>query len=865
MKSSQIRQLFLDYFVKHGHVSEPSSSVVPKHDKTLLFTNAGMVPFKNVFLGLEDPAHKQVTSAQLCIRAGGKHNDLENVGFTLRHHTLFEMLGNFSFGAYFKQEAIELAWNFLTKELSIPAEKLWVTVYKDDDEAATIWQDNIGVPKERIIRCGDADNFWSMGDTGPCGPCSEIFYDHGPTVAGGPPGSPDAEGDRYVEIWNLVFMQYNRASDGELLPLEVACVDTGMGLERVAAVMQGVADNYATDVFQPLLKSLSTLLQQTDLTQPAMRVIVDHIRSAAFMIACGVTPSNEGRGYVLRHIIRRALRYGYKLGEKQPFFYQMVAPLVLEMGAAYPILEQNKSHIEQVLKTEEHMFSDTLSYGLKLLEAEIQQLSGNTISGAVVFKLYDTYGFPADLTADIARERNLSIDFAEFEQHLQRQRENSKSHAKFSADYTQQLHIKGKTEFIGYEQLSGQAVIEQILHDSKPLSELSAGQDGTIILDRTPFYAEGGGQVGDCGRIITDEASFVVTHTTKLADTYLHYGRLEQGRLRVADQVRAAVDDTRQAVACNHTATHLLHAALRQVLGEHVQQKGSLVTAQRLRFDFTHSSAVTVAQRNQLEQLVNEQIRLNLAADTSLKTLDEARDAGAIALFDEKYTEEVRVLKLGEFSHEVCGGTHVKRTGDIGCFKIIAEAAVAAGVRRLEAVTAASALEVVQANQALLDNMSSLLKIDTHGLPERLNSMLQQLHAAEQEYMHLKKQMIALQSHKIIESGQEINDVFVLACKIDDADKDGLMFLADTIKSRFPQHAAVLASVNKENKVVLVATVGKATTQYFKAGDMLANMARHIDGRGGGRPTLAQGGGNKPENLVYALADVKNWIRHKLQ
>lgn len=864
MNSNEIRQLFLDYFKRHHHSIKASASVIPKHDPTLLFTNAGMVPFKDVFLGRLAVDYKSAASSQLCVRAGGKHNDLENVGYTLRHHTLFEMLGNFSFGDYFKPQAIKFAWQFLTEELKLPPSKLWVTVYKDDDEAFAIWQHDIGLPAERIIRCGEADNFWSMGETGPCGPCSEIFYDHGPDIAGGLPGSAEQDGDRYVEVWNLVFMQYNRTADGELKALAAACVDTGMGLERISAVMQGVADNYETDLFQPLLKALGRILQQEQLDVPAMRVIVDHIRSASFIIAHGVTPSNEGRGYVLRHIIRRALRYGFKLGETQPFFYKMVASLVEVMGHCYPELKANQAHIEQVLEAEEVLFARTLSHGIKLLEAELAQLEGNQLSGKVAFKLYDTYGFPVDLTADIAREKNLIINFDEFNQCLEKQREGSRAGAKFAADYTEQLYVTGETEFFGYKALSGEVEVVQILYENKPQHALTAEQHGSVVLNRTPFYAEGGGQVGDQGLLSFDGGTFVVENTTKLGDTYLHHGRMQQGKLQPGQSVLATVSPKRHETACNHTATHLLHAALRDLLGVQVQQKGSLVTADRLRFDFSASQPLSNQQLDDLELMVNAQIQSNVTTETKLQSLEQAREAGALALFDEKYSNEVRVLKIGDFSHEVCGGTHVSATGQIGAFKIIQESTVAAGVRRIEAVTGQQALSHAQANQHLIESMLRKLNTQPATLVQRLEKLLQQLNDAEQALNQSKRRLVNAQSIQVLNQGKEINDVFVLAANIPDTDKEALLFLADQIKAKYLQHAAILATVTETKKVVLVVSVGQATTAFFKAGELLSKVTAHVAGRGGGRPTLAQGGGDRPENLAHALVEVLNWVEQKL-
>lgn len=863
MKSSDIRQSFLDFFKANGHHIVASSSLIPGNDPTLLFTNAGMVQFKDVFLGVEKKAYVRATSSQKCVRAGGKHNDLENVGYTLRHHTFFEMLGNFSFGDYSKHEAIRFAWRFLTEVMQIPKEKLWITVFKKDKESEDIWLNDIGVDPKRFSRCGEKDNFWSMGETGPCGPCTEIFYDHGPSVAGGPPGSRDADGDRYVEIWNLVFMQYNRDISGTLTELPKQSVDTGMGLERISCVMQGVHDNYDTDLFVPLLQALTQFVPCDDFKNTSMRVIVDHIRSCSFLIADGVVPSNEGRGYVLRRIIRRAVRHGFKLGQNKPFFYRLVPALVELMGAAFPELIKSQKLIEQLLKQEEEQFAKTLATGLKILDQATQDLKTQEIPGDIIFQLYDTYGFPPDLTADIARERNLTMDDEGFERAMNRQREQSQQAQNFNMDMTQTLHIGTTTKFVGYEQLSAEAKVTALLHDNKPIKQLLADMNGVVVLDKTPFYAEGGGQVGDSGYLYFDAGSFRVEDTKKLGDAYLHIGKLMKGQLQPGDKLRAEVDqERRRNIMLNHSATHLLHEALRRVLGDHVRQKGSLVEAKRLRFDFAHTKALSSQEIQAIEQLVNEEIIANLSGKIRVMTPDEAKEQGALALFGERYGDEVRVLNFGEFSTEICGGTHVGHTGEIGFFKIVSEAAVASGVRRIEAVTGKSALAHVQQQEGQLRDLSLLLKTNTENIFVKLQQLLETQKQQEKELARFKQQMAGQQSGDLIQQVQKINNIDVLAVEIKDADRDSLREMVDQLKNQLKNPAVVLATV-QDGKVVLIAGVGKNVISQFTAGDLLTHVASQVQGKGGGRPDLAQGGGDDPKNLPQALKSVEEFVKNR--
>ncbi len=864
MTSSELRKAFLDYFHKHGHSIVPSSPLIPANDPTLLFTNAGMVQFKEVFLGLEQRPYQRAVSSQRCVRAGGKHNDLENVGYTARHHTFFEMLGNFSFGDYFKREAIGYAWEFLTQVLKLPAEKLWITVYTEDNEAADIWLKEIKIAPARFSRCGMKDNFWSMGDTGPCGPCSEIFYDHGPGVKGGPPGSKDADGDRYVEIWNLVFMQYNRSADGILTPLPHPSVDTGMGLERLAAVMQGVHSNYRIDLFRNLMQAAAALAGVTDLDNSSLRVIADHIRACSFLILDGVIPSNEGRGYVLRRIMRRALRHGHKLGLSEPFFHKLVTSLVKEMGAAYPELSKAQAQIERVIRQEEDRFGQTLEQGLRILEIDIATLSDDLIPGETVFRLYDTYGFPVDLTADIARERGLRIDMAGFEQEMTQQRERARAASHFTAAQIEHTEAV-ETDFIGYETLTGQGQVVALYIDGKPVTEINAGQHTALILDRTPFYAESGGQVGDRGYLHKTHATFEVQDTRKHGAAHAHYGVLKSGHIKLGDHLQAQVDgQARLATAYNHSATHLLHAALRRVLGEHVQQKGSLVDAQRLRFDFTHFEPLTVAQIKEIERLVNAQIRANNAVETRIMSIDEAMKSGALALFGEKYGEQVRVLRMGDFSTELCGGTHVNRSGDIGLFKIVSEGGVAAGVRRIEAVTGEAALKLLEENEQRLLRVADLVKGGRDNADDKVRQLLERTRKLEKELEHLKGKLASSAGDDLAAHAQQINGIQVLAARLDGADAKSLRDTVDQIKNKLGSAAVVLAAVS-DGKVSLVAGVTNDYNARIKAGDLVNMVAQQVGGKGGGRADMAQAGGTHPEALDGALKSVAGWVQAQLR
>lgn len=861
--SKTLRQLFLNYFQSLQHEIVPSSSLIPANDPTLLFTNAGMVQFKDVFLGAEKRDYQRAASVQRCMRAGGKHNDLENVGYTARHHTFFEMLGNFSFGDYFKKEAIEFAWGFLTKTLAIPKEKLWVTVFRDDQESEAIWINHIKIDPNRLSRCDEKDNFWQMGDTGPCGPCTEIFYDHGPSIPGGPPGSAEGDADRYIEIWNLVFMQYERDLQGKLKPLPRPCVDTGMGLERLAAVMQGVHDNYDTDIFVHLLQALSKIINNKDFHDTSMRVIVDHIRSTAFLIADGVIPSNEGRGYVLRRIIRRAVRHGYKLGQHKPFFYRLVGALVEVMGDVYPELIKSQLLIEQMIEQEEIQFSKTLTKGLKILDHEMEQVSGREIPGSMIFQLYDTYGFPPDLTADIARERGFTLDHDGFNAAMNQQREQSQQAQHFSIDHTQKVFIKGETEFVGYEKWIDEGTVIALLQDNQPVSTLRAHEKGVVVLDRTPFYAESGGQVGDTGYLYFDAGMFRVKETKKQGAVHLHIGEMVKGQLQVKDRVRAEVDDLRQDILINHSATHLLHEALRRVLGEHVMQKGSLVEAKRLRFDFSHPKTLTTAELQAVERLVNQQIRANLSSTVHVMSPDEAKEHGAIALFGERYGKSVRVLEMGDFSTEICGGTHVKRTGEIGLFKIVSESACASGVRRIEAVTGQTAILYVESEEAQLQALCELLKTHRDNLGTKLNQMLDEQRELTKALLQLKQTIAQQQVADFTKQIIEVDGVQVLAMSLPDADNDMLRNSLDELKQRLNKAAIVLATVH-QGRVQLVAGVTKNCLSHFNATDLLNQVAKQVGGRGGGRPDRAEGGGDAPEHLPAALASVADWVRNKL-
>ncbi len=871
--AADVRRAFLDFFRERGHSVVPSSPLVPGNDPTLLFTNAGMVQFKDVFLGKEKRDYVRAASSQRCVRAGGKHNDLENVGYTARHHTFFEMLGNFSFGDYFKREAIGFAWSFLTVTLKLAPERLWVTVFRDDDEAADIWLNEIGVSPQRFARLGEKSNFWAMGDTGPCGPCSEIFYDHGPEVPGGPPGSPEEDGDRFVEIWNLVFMQFERAADGTLTPLPKPSVDTGMGLERISAVMQGVHSNYDIDLFRNLIAAAAKLAGTTDLDSSSLRVIADHIRACTFLIVDGVLPSNEGRGYVLRRIIRRAVRHGYKLGINEPFFYKLVAVLDREMSAAYPELSRGRAQAERVLRQEEERFAETLTKGMALLDEAIADLAraggaghdAAVIPGGVVFKLYDTYGFPADLTADIARERGLGIDQAGFDAAMEAQRRRSQEASKFGVDLRSAAAIEARTVFEGYAGIAAEGRVVALLKAGAEVAEIAAGERAEVVLDHTPFYAESGGQVGDTGTLAAAGVRFEVADTVKRGAAHVHTGRLVEGRIRIGDALRATVDgERRHAVARNHTATHLLHAALRQTLGAHVQQKGSLVAPDRLRFDFSHSQAVTGEELITIERLVNAQIRANAAAETRVMEYESAVAAGAMALFGEKYDKDVRVLRVGDFSMELCGGTHVQRAGDIGLFKIISESGVASGVRRIEAVTGEGAVEFVEQSDSLLKDLAQLVRGSREDVKDKVREALERVRQMEREIRTLKDRLASGQGVDLAAGAREVNGVKVLATQVADADAAALRSAVDQLKERLKSAVIVLASVQAPDKVVLVAGVTADQTGRIKAGELAGTLASRLGGRGGGRADFAQAGGNNPAALESVLAEVPAWVRERL-
>jgi len=864
MKSAEIREAFLRFFEEKGHTRVASSSLIPANDPTLLFTNAGMNQFKDCFLGLEKRAYTRATTSQKCVRAGGKHNDLENVGYTARHHTFFEMLGNFSFGDYFKRDAIHYAWEFLTSDkwLNLPKEKLWVTVYASDDEAYDIWTKEVGVPAERMVRIGDnkgapyaSDNFWAMGDTGPCGPCTEIFFDHGEHIWGGPPGSPEEDGDRYIEIWNNVFMQFNRTADGVLHPLPAPSVDTGMGLERISAVLQHVNSNYEIDLFQSLLNAAADAIGCANEAQASLKVVADHIRSCGFLIADGVTPSNEGRGYVLRRIIRRACRHGNKLGAKGSFFHRIVAALVAEMGDAFPELKQQQAHIERVLKNEEEQFAKTLEQGLKILEQDLAGLAGSVIPGEVVFKLYDTYGFPVDLTGDIARERNLSLDEEGFEREMQAQRERARSASAFGMDYNSLVTVEGETRFLGYQGTSRSGQVLALFKEGMVVDSLSAGEEGVVVLDQTPFYAESGGQIGDCGYLEAQALRFDVRDTSKAGGAFLHHGIVDSGTLTVGAQVEATVDaSVRQATALNHSATHLLHAALREILGEHVSQKGSLVDSQRLRFDFSHFEAIKPEQLRALEDRVNAEIRRNSAVEIEETDIDTAKAKGAMALFGEKYGDSVRVLTMGGgFSVELCGGTHVNRTGDIGLFKITSEGGVAAGVRRIEAVTGAQALAYLNDAEDQLKEAASLVKGSRENLLDKLGGILERNRQLEKELEQLKAKAASAAGNDLAASAVEVNGVRVLAARQDGLDGKALLALVDQLKNKLGSAVILLGGV-QDDKVVLVAGVTQDLTSRLKAGDLMKQAAAAVGGKGGGRPDMAQGGGSDATKLDEALA-----------
>jgi len=863
MTSAELRKAFLDFFVKQGHTAVHSSPVVPGNDPTLLFTNAGMVQFKETFLGQETRDYSRATSVQRCIRAGGKHNDLENVGYTARHHTFFEMLGNFSFGDYFKREAIQYAWQFLTEELGLPEDKLWVTVFEEDQEAEDIWLKDMGVSAERFSRCGAKDNFWSMGDTGPCGPCSEIFYDHGPDVAGGPPGSPDEDGDRYIEIWNLVFMQFDRSEDGTLTPLPKPSVDTGMGLERLAAVMQKVHNNYDIDLFQAIVAKAAELTGEKDLTNSSLRVIADHIRSCAFMIVDGVLPSNEGRGYVLRRIIRRAIRHGYKLGQKDVFFYRLVPTLVEQMGEAYPELVKEQANVERALKLEEERFAETLENGMKILEDDIAQLDGTVISGSTAFKLYDTYGFPLDLTADVARERQLSVDEAGFEKEMEAQRARARSASNFASQGQHKVDYNEPTEFAGYHQDEANAKVMAIFAGQESVERLAEGQEGIVILDTTPFYAESGGQVGDQGSLTEGMNSFHVDGCQKQGGTFLHIGKVTAGAISVGQTIHAHIDTkARRASERNHSATHLLHAALRQVLGTHVGQKGSLVQPERLRFDFSHFEPISAEQLLEIERLVNHNIMLNADVQMEEMDIESAKAKGAMALFGEKYGDVVRVVDMGDFSIELCGGTHVNSTGEIGPFRITSESGIASGVRRIEAVTGEAAWQTIYDTEQVLLNIAGHLKTDKTQVDAKVTQLVNDQKELEKQLKQLQSKMASSQGDDLASAVEKVGEVNVLAAQLEGADVNTLRETLDKLKDKLEPAAIVLAAVDGE-KVSLVAGVSKVLTSQWKAGELVNHVAQQVGGKGGGRPDMAQAGGKDPSKLKEALASVKEWVASK--
>ena len=862
--TAQIRQAFLDYFGQQGHQSVASSSLVPSDDPTLLFTNAGMNQFKDVFLGAEQRSYRRAVSSQRCVRAGGKHNDLDNVGYTARHHTFFEMLGNFSFGDYFKTDAIKFAWTFLTKELGLPADKLLVTVYAEDDEAFAIWENEIGLPADKIIRIATSDNFWSMGDTGPCGPCSEIFYDHGAHIWGGPPGSPEEDGDRFIEIWNLVFMQFNKSADGTMEPLPKPSIDTGMGLERISAILQNVHSNYEIDIFQALIKAAASVVGTDDLNDKSLRVIADHIRSCSFLICDGVMPSNEGRGYVLRRIIRRAVRHGYKLGAQDIFFYKLVGALAEQMGEAYPELVDQLPVIEKVLRVEEEQFSKTLERGMNILAQTLTELDGTVIPGDVVFKLYDTYGFPADLTADVAREQNYTIDEAGFTDAMQAQRARAQQASNFGTDYNETLKITHNTEFTGYDKTQDQANVVEIIVDNQTVETIEAGQQGIIILDNTAFYAESGGQAGDCGSLLSNDTNvFTVTDTKKIANAFGHQG-IAKATICKGQSLLTVVDSTRRdAIKLNHSATHLLHAALRQLLGDHVSQKGSLVDDDKLRFDFAHFEAITTEQLNTIEQLVNEQVRANHQLNTQLMDLDEAKASGAMALFGEKYDEKVRVVSMGEFSTELCGGTHVNQTGDIGLFKLTSESGIASGVRRIEAITGATAVAYVQQQAQTLQQAANLLKVEPFNVVERIMNVQDLLKATEKSLTQAKQKLASQQGSDLVSKIQVIKGHNVLVANLPGVEAKALRGMLDELKQKISSGIIVLG-VPGEEKVNLIAGVTSDLVNQVKAGELVNFVASQVGGKGGGRPDMAQAGGTQPENLEHALTSVYDFISEKI-
>ncbi|EAA7150789.1 alanine--tRNA ligase [Salmonella enterica] len=872
--TAEIRQAFLDFFHSKGHQVVASSSLVPNNDPTLLFTNAGMNQFKDVFLGLDKRNYSRATTSQRCVRAGGKHNDLENVGYTARHHTFFEMLGNFSFGDYFKHDAIQFAWELLTGEnwFALPKERLWVTVYETDDEAYEIWEKEVGIPRERIIRIGDnkgapyaSDNFWQMGDTGPCGPCTEIFYDHGDHIWGGPPGSPEEDGDRYIEIWNIVFMQFNRQADGTMEPLPKPSVDTGMGLERIAAVLQHVNSNYDIDLFRTLIEAVAKVTGATDLGNKSLRVIADHIRSCAFLVADGVLPSNENRGYVLRRIIRRAVRHGNMLGAKETFFYKLVGPLIEVMGSAGEELKRQQAQVEQVLKTEEEQFARTLERGLALLDEALAKLQGDTLDGETAFRLYDTYGFPVDLTADVCRERNIKVDEAGFEAAMEEQRRRAREASGFGADYNAMIRVDSASEFKGYDHLELNGKVTALFVDGKAVDAINAGQEAVVVLDQTPFYAESGGQVGDKGELKGAGFTFAVDDTQKYGQAIGHLGKLSAGALKVGDAVQADVDEARRArIRLNHSATHLMHAALRQVLGTHVAQKGSLVSDKVLRFDFSHNEAMKPSEIREVEDLVNAQIRRNLPIETNIMDLDAAKAKGAMALFGEKYDERVRVLSMGDFSTELCGGTHASRTGDIGLFRIISESGTAAGIRRIEAVTGEGAMATVHAQSDRLNDIAHLLKGDSQNLGDKVRAVLERTRQLEKELQQLKDQAAAQESANLSSKAVDLNGVKLLVSELAGIEPKMLRTMVDDLKNQLGSTVIVLATV-VEGKVSLIAGVSKDVTDRVKAGELIGMVAQQVGGKGGGRPDMAQAGGTDAAALPAALASVQGWVSAKLQ
>lgn len=872
--TAEIRQAFLDFFHSKGHQVVASSSLVPNNDPTLLFTNAGMNQFKDVFLGLDKRNYSRATTSQRCVRAGGKHNDLENVGYTARHHTFFEMLGNFSFGDYFKHDAIQFAWELLTGEnwFALPKERLWVTVYETDDEAYEIWEKEVGIPRESIIRIGDnkgapyaSDNFWQMGDTGPCGPCTEIFYDHGDHIWGGPPGSPEEDGDRYIEIWNIVFMQFNRQAEGTMEPLPKPSVDTGMGLERIAAVLQHVNSNYDIDLFRTLIEAVAKVTGATDLGNKSLRVIADHIRSCAFLVADGVLPSNENRGYVLRRIIRRAVRHGNMLGAKETFFYKLVGPLIEVMGSAGEELKRQQAQVEQVLKTEEEQFARTLERGLALLDEELAKLQGDTLDGETAFRLYDTYGFPVDLTADVCRERNIKVDEAGFEAAMEEQRRRAREASGFGADYNAMIRVDSASEFKGYDHLELNGKVTALFVDGKAVEAINAGQEAVVVLDQTPFYAESGGQVGDKGELKGAGFTFAVDDTQKYGQAIGHLGKLSAGALKVGDAVQADVDEARRArIRLNHSATHLMHAALRQVLGTHVAQKGSLVSDKVLRFDFSHNEAMKPSEIREVEDLVNAQIRRNLPIETNIMDLDAAKAKGAMALFGEKYDERVRVLSMGDFSTELCGGTHASRTGDIGLFRIISESGTAAGIRRIEAVTGEGAMATVHAQSDRLNDIAHLLKGDSQNLGDKVRAVLERTRQLEKELQQLKDQAAAQESANLSSKAVDLNGVKLLVSELAGIEPKMLRTMVDDLKNQLGSTVIVLATV-VEGKVSLIAGVSKDVTDRVKAGELIGMVAQQVGGKGGGRPDMAQAGGTDAAALPAALASVQGWVSAKLQ